>query len=677
MSEVNYNVHGNVNIGNNESPNPVGGGESRKRKDQPTETINLSTSSDDEEIIVSEVRAQASSNKTRKTESTSSSSRDIAESEPINKNNSDIDDIDDIHDHKRSVVTATSASTSIAATLKLETLMNGTRHSSQKEDHLLPNNISATATATTTTTLTNVKSDNANGSDGIKTDHDGLKRNHDGNRVLYEDTDDSSSTSSNLRQFMRLKAGFSSKNYSNSDTNETKIRPLSEITAYNNAVDTLESDSDSSIEVVNAPRYRIDSQSPGGRLSGRQRRLEAARSKNFGGVNKNNDTASSSIVDMIAFHGDDTNTVTSSDKEKDEDRKVKETAENTSDRTLSISTAMSVSKNQDTASAGTRKIDQSENADTKAREAISTGTLAVVSRKLTKERSGVNIDNNIIDDNGVGDGAMRDEDESNVAILNRTNTDTSKEILNHTTTPTTSTISSTSGIFDNLYCNGKDFISWAEIDDPKDFLSRNDLAQHVNSWRKIRNFPPFSDSAGFLSRLKSQVRDNMKSMCIEIPSIQDNAPTSKQLVVVAHPSNKNKIHPSLKNLPMKGEDFMQSLGITNPESFLQQKGLSKFVNPWRQQVNLPAVKDPTWYISQWKKHIRQRQGTNPTEKKTVIDDNYNKREEKNNYVFDGNNEDEFPNCMALVSALSKRFLNIETGLPVYQFAVYDTLSVGS
>lgn len=600
MSEVNNNVHGNMNIGNDENPNPVGGGgESRKRKNQPTETIDLSMSSDDEEITV------------------------------------------------------------------------------KKEGHLLPNNISATRTATTTTTLTNVKSDNANGSDGIKTDRDSLKRNRDGNRVLYEDTDDSSSTSSNLRQFMLLNAGFSSKSYSNTDTNETKNKPLSEITAYNNAVDTLDSDSDSSIEVVNAPRHRFDSQSPGGRLSGRQRRLEAARSKNSDGVNKNSDTASSIIADMIAFHGDDNNTVTSSDREKDEDRKAKKTAENTSDRTLSISTAMSVSKNQDTASAGTRKIDQSENADAKAREATPTENLAVVPRKLTKERSGVNIDNNIIDDNGVGDETMRDEDESNVAILNRTNTDAFEEILNQTTTPTTSTISSTSGIFDNLYCNGKDFISWAKIDDPKDFLSRNDLAQHVNSWRKIRNLPPFGDSTGFLSRLKSQVRDNMKSMRIEIPSIQDNVPTSEQLVVVAHPTNKNKIHPSLKNLPMKGEYFVQFLGITNPESFLQQKGLSKFVNSWRQQLNLPAVKDPTWYISVWKKNIRERQGTNPTEKKTIIDDSNNKREDKNNYVFDGNNEDEFPNCMALVSALSKRFLNVETGLPVYQFAVYDILSNGS
>ncbi|MGK3733767.1 MAG: hypothetical protein ACI8RD_000019 [Bacillariaceae sp.] len=675
MSEVNYNVHGNVNIGNNENPNPMGEGESRKRKNQPTETIDLSTSSDDEEIIVSEVRAQAYSNKTRKTESTPRSSRDIAESESINKNNADIDVI---HDHKQSAVTAASTSTSTATTLTLETRMNGTRHSSQKEDHLLPNNISTIAT--TTTILTKVKPDNGNASDGIKTDHDSLKRNHDGSRVLYEDTDDSSSTSSNLRQFMRLDAGFSSKNYSNTDTNETKIKPLSEITAYNNAVETLDSDSDSSIEVVNAPRHRIDSQSPGGRLSGRQRRLEAARSKNFDGVSKNSDTESSSIVDMIEFHGDDTNTVTSSDKEKEEDRKAKEIAENTSDGTLSTSTVMSVSKNQDAASAGTRKIDQSEYTDTKAREATSTGTLAVVSRKLSKERSGVNIDNNIIDDNGVGDDTMRDEDESNLAILNRTNTaDTFEEILDQTATPTTSTNSSTSGIFDNLYGNGKDFISWAKIDDPKDFLSRNDLAQHVNSWRKIRNFPPFNDSTGFVSRLKSQVRDNMKSMSIEIPSIQDSVTTPKQLVVVAHPTNKskNKMHPSLKNLPMKGEDFMQSLGITNPEDFLQQKGLSKLVNPWRQKENFPAVKDPTWYISQWKKHIRERLGTNPTEKKIMIDGNYNKREDKNNYVSDGNNEDEFPNCMALVSALSKRFLNVETGLPVYQFAVYDTLSDGS
>jgi hypothetical protein len=168
-------------------------------------------------------------------------------------------------------------------------------------------------------------------------------------------------------------------------------------------------------------------------------------------------------------------------------------------------------------------------------------------------------------------------------------------------------------------------------------------------------------------------------MSIEIPSIQDSVTTPKQLVVVAHPTNKskNKMHPSLKNLPMKGEDFMQSLGITNPEDFLQQKGLSKLVNPWRQKENFPAVKDPTWYISQWKKHIRERLGTNPTEKKIMIDGNYNKREDKNNYVSDGNNEDEFPNCMALVSALSKRFLNVETGLPVYQFAVYDTLSDGS
>jgi hypothetical protein len=379
MSEVNYNVHGNVNIGNNENPNPMGEGESRKRKNQPTETIDLSTSSDDEEIIVSEVRAQAYSNKTRKTESTPRSSRDIAESESINKNNADIDVI---HDHKQSAVTAASTSTSTATTLTLETRMNGTRHSSQKEDHLLPNNISTIAT--TTTILTKVKPDNGNASDGIKTDHDSLKRNHDGSRVLYEDTDDSSSTSSNLRQFMRLDAGFSSKNYSNTDTNETKIKPLSEITAYNNAVETLDSDSDSSIEVVNAPRHRIDSQSPGGRLSGRQRRLEAARSKNFDGVSKNSDTESSSIVDMIEFHGDDTNTVTSSDKEKEEDRKAKEIAENTSDGTLSTSTVMSVSKNQDAASAGTRKIDQSEYTDTKAREATSTGTVLAMIQCATK-----------------------------------------------------------------------------------------------------------------------------------------------------------------------------------------------------------------------------------------------------------------------------------------------------
>ena len=631
------------------------GSQLRKRKIEPIETIDLSISSSDEDVISHPIR---SGNKIRKVglNPVSEATNTISFG---NNNNDDIKDISSdssnnniLRDSKRSTQSTGMVETDTGFTRGVkqnedngtmpmdcshnlqkskvhESSENNLKLSSDSHPALLGEHVGF-GRAVKPVDITNKQESQSLDVEIPKSSSSGLglvKKNHDGHQTDNE-SDDSGSDSSDFQQFLRLDAGFSHSNRAESNTESIDV------------VDIMDSDneSDSSLEVLNAPYHGLNSPSPNTRernqsshMSGRQRRLEAARSKNLNGANKCIDTMSSDNAGLITNDGDESNSVTSgSDKEEDVDTKSKVIIqENLSVTMLSTNATKPTSSTPPSNFFESQKTNRFElSNDTISRN--KSGSIVIEPIKAMEKKTGmVEKSNNV--------------DRSEVMDVNQTINDEPVRVLDQKTI---------GKIFDNLYCNGKDFISWAKIDDPNEFLRRNDMSQLVNSWRESRNLPPLIDSVGFLSRLKRQVHDNMNSMGIEISSsCSDKDPATKPTMI------KRKLHPSLTNLPLNGENFIQSLEITDPEDFLERKNLGRLVNPWRHQLNLPVVSDPNHYVFQWKKAIRDREGIQSSE--SFNGTNTNKREEDNS------------NCMTLVSALSKRFLSDETGLPVYQFGVYD------
>lgn len=112
---------------------------------------------------------------------------------------------------------------------------------------------------------------------------------------------------------------------------------------------------------------------------------------------------------------------------------------------------------------------------------------------------------------------------------------------------------------------------------------------------------------------------------------------------------------------MKGGDFAKYVGIKDIYEVFKRNDLHKHVNAWRKKQKLPLVENERSRIAEWRKWIREN-----IEYQPIGTDN-------NETILEQIN---FSNCMKVIEPLSKRFLNRETGLPVYQFAVYDTLCKG-
>jgi hypothetical protein len=524
-------------------------------------------------------------------------------------------------------------------------------------------------------------------------------------QMMMESDEDSSSTGSDFGQLWGLGTKRDNPEYDDSSTDDPSM-------------DDSESDtdSDSSIEILSPSSRQKSISSPVGRgmngrhLSGRQRRLEAARSKNSAvrlyddGENSEGDDSSIDhdddnsyddsddvgvnmvIVGVVdkdvngaVLSGDDSDDVLSG-AQADKAKKPGEPAPNESDgsnesgaNTALSSTDLHVQNSISTDIASEETISESQNA--KARDKSHT-----ISRNSTVV-------------NGIDANLMNNEksilpEVNTKASLNQSNNNVPKEVQKTvagrgkmatksalTTSKKAKQVPKTkmtkeSGVFDNLFCNGKDFFAWAGITDPHDFLRRSkEYAKQVNLWRKDRKQPPFTDTTGYITGLRKQVRDNMKTIAANAKkqgSRKSSDSKGDQKVLDAKEKSmkrrkkKRKSNYTLtKDLPNEGADFLKYMEIDNIEDIFKHKGLHKHINPWRKSRKLPPVNDEHSCIANWRKWIRQNMKQKPDTKEDTPD------------------EIDFSNCMKVVDSLSKRFLNSETGLPVYQFAVYDNLSTGT
>ena len=381
--------------------------------------------------------------------------------------------------------------------------------------------------------------------------------------------------------------------------------------------------SDSSVEVIHSSRPQSQLRfSPVGRrmngrhLSGRQRRLELARSRN----------------NAIELYGDDS----------EDDGSNNDNGDN------SFNCFNSASGNK-----GEININSSDDDILSDNEANRTSSISRI-HDPTETNDG--------DQKSNAETQVLNSKPNNISTtgLPRENSRYRKQEFSQNTTKKTMVRSI---VFDNLYCNGKDFFAWAGINNPKDFLSHSkDYVNKVNVWRKERNMPLFGDAEGYIEKLRRQVRNNIKA-------IETGGEKGLDVTNRSQKRRKDKrkdIHYLLKDLPMEGGNFMEYMKINKIEDVFKHNGLHKHVNEWRRKQELPLVDDERACITNWQKWIRQNVKHQASGTTVCTDTNE-----------DPPDEIDFSNCMKVVSSLSKRFLNSETGLPVYQFAVYDNLSSGT
>ena len=520
-------------------------------------------------------------------------------------------------------------------------------------------------------------------------------------QMMMESDNDSSSTGSDFGQLWGLSKNESNDNFETSDSNNNNPEYESSTEAHGFE---SESDvgSDSSIEIVN----------PGGRrqrgmnarhLSGRQRRLEAARSKN---------TAIRLYDDEESSEGEDSSIEDDDKSSEDVDMEIiREDKDDNSvvlgagDDGVTTSNEANGTNLKPTALVPTETEKSNNNtAQTSAPSAeaqVSTSALHNdASTELTNEKSISDIENIELGNkktteitstgiNGSNAKLMLDNEPRSpkVDTNSSVNHEVSKEVKtivrrkgaakkSTSKTTTKSNLNTESGVFDNLFCNGKDFIAWAGISDPNEFLGHSkEYSQQVNLWRKERKLPLFNDTAGYIQKLRRQVRDNIKSIAARAKkrgrrtSAITGGPKPISAINKSKKRRKNKgksIYPSMKDMPTDGGDFMNYMEIKNIKDVFKRNDLHKYVNEWRGKRKLPLVDNERSCVANWRKWIRQNM-KHPADG-IAVDMNT-----KNNPP----DEIDFSNCMKVVSSLSKRFLNSATGLPVYQFAVYDTLSTGT
>jgi hypothetical protein len=121
----------------------------------------------------------------------------------------------------------------------------------------------------------------------------------------------------------------------------------------------------------------------------------------------------------------------------------------------------------------------------------------------------------------------------------------------------------------------------------------------------------------------------------------------------------------LDKLPRYFTAFLASCQITEPNQFLNtsSKHLGSRYNAWRKSRNMNPLGDPRRTINTWKDKVRKKlseaavaaknSSVPPPEATTV---------KMGPVAFSDS-------LMPLVTTLSKRYVNEETGLPIYEFAV--------
>ena len=512
---------------------------------------------------------------------------------------------------------------------------------------------------------------------------DSVKRALELHRMAMESEGDDSSTGSDFGRVW----GISSKN---TDANSNRSVSMES-----------SDDDDSSIELVAAsPRGVLLTPGGGGpngrHLSGRQRRLEAARSKNRGvplfSENNEGHDDDSSIDDNIGVDicddGMDVDVAAREGTDKRHEDGVENPgngAGNGADNGVSSGDQEKGPASEPTEPKPTHTVEKVSKQEcvTTATEPNNDGSVESSGQKPVSGGIESTPDTNGRNTSGVvrttANGAPA-PDESKLpqanAIAKQTNNESSNTAAKNPSVPTTGRSSEPtigSGVFDNLFCNGKDFLDYVGITDPDDFLHRcKELGPLVNAWRSERKLPLFTNTAGYLQNLRNQIRDNKKKIAARRKkrNTQKNngSPSSRSRQSRANKLAKinlsEVVYPDRKDIPMHGGAFMDYMGITDFEDFLTRKNLNLHLNAFREQRNLTTCKHTSCYVSRMRSWIR-----NHTVYPQGMDNALG-----NNVIAP--EEIDFSNCMKLVGSLSKRFLNSKTGLPVYQFAVHDTLSQG-
>lgn len=259
-----------------------------------------------------------------------------------------------------------------------------------------------------------------------------------------------------------------------------KIWGLTPINA--NDIDT-DSTSDSSIEVLSNPPSPRPIGMNGRYLSGRQRRLEIARSKNtasaaaISGSEQSSQSSDDECLKRPARKGDRSPASTNNEVTTPATRKT----------TPSKSTVASKPQQSDIeTSPSSSEANETTNDPSEERKPSATAPIPSKSPPARKSTSNKNVKSN-----------------------ERT-------------------------AFDNLFSNGKDFLHWTGITDPYYFLEHHrEFVSKVNVWRKENNLPLFHDSKEYIRKLRVQIKDNLQRMgskqnqscpCPEASETQEKGP---------------------------------------------------------------------------------------------------------------------------------------------------------
>ena len=469
---------------------------------------------------------------------------------------------------------------------------------------------------------------------------------------MMESDEDSSSTGSDFGQLWGLA------NLSGGDNNSNNPQ-FDSSTDDNESDNESESSSGSSIEILSNPwgNFSPTIGMNGRHLSGRQRRLEVARSKNSDSIQRHetsstegNSSEDGDMVTMLEDYDDGNIFFGQHDDSPEPNRKTLNERATGRPESNTIDARAEVPAS---------KLQKKASTDVVARETPRSGIQDVQTASKTKAKT-----------NGLSRPPQAEKIEagSNLPRAEINKMATKRKVSAKSTVKKKKTKSKETGVFDNLFSNGKDFFAWAGITDPNDFLNNHkEYAEKVNSWRKDRNLPLFNDTDTYIRKLRVQVRDNMKHIKSRTATKHSNVQKgldANQKAKKRRKKNQKIIYPSMKDLPMEGGDFMKHMGIMDIQDIFEQRDLHKHVNQWRRKQNLPLVDNERSCVANWRKWIRQNMKYRATAVNVTAKDNTP-------------DEIDFSKCMEVVESLSKRFLNRETGLPVYQFAVYDTLSTGT
>ena len=418
---------------------------------------------------------------------------------------------------------------------------------------------------------------------------------------------------------------------SDSDSSSTgsdlgKIWGLTSVKQENGNDSGTDSSDDSSIEVLSHPPSPRPVGMNGRYLSGRQRRLEMARSKNS--ANRTNATAitsteqsSDSSDDEVLFLATRRKALESEEKD---DRSTNDDVTTPATRPVTARKSTFPSK---------RKLSEIETSQSSSTTYKTTDVPSVESKPPVAAT--------IRNKSGTARKSTKNESKKAKA----------KEFT----------------VFDNLFSNGKDLLHWTGITDPHYFLDHHkEFVSEVNVWRKDRKLPLFNDPKEYIGTLRVQIKDNLQRIGTSATKKQPNRGTArkslgpKKRTKQKRKKNQKTVYPLLEDLPMEGGEFVKYMGIEDIFEIFKRTDLHKHVNEWRKKQNLPLVENERSRVAKWRKWIRH----NMKYQRVSVDNSNND---------DPPEEIDFSNCMKVIEPLSKRFLSSETGLPVYQFAVYDTL----